>query len=217
MNTFVSTPGRTVVFSFRHLFTLLGMALVLAFTSCGSSQERQEEKQQEAVAENAEANTEVAEEMNDQKFDGKQEDDATFLAEAAQLNMLEIDLGKLAQKNAVSEQVKELGRKMENTHEKAQKDLKALAGKKQVTLPETMTEEGTECYQKMKKITGSEFERDYCDKMVEGHQKAIEKFEKAAGNAVDADIKAWAASILPELRAHLDHATMCRKQMDKKS
>src|SRR5688572_32420960 len=47
-------------------------------------------------------------------------------------------------------------------------------------------------------------DKEYCDMMVKGHKEAINAFENAASNAYDADIKAWASSMLPSLRTHLD-------------
>lgn len=195
------------------MFLLLGLACWMSVASCTS----EEKKQEKAEAEMAEDHAETADEMNDAKFDGDKEDDATFLAHAAQTNLLEIELGRLAQKNATSEQVRELGKEMETAHAKAQEDLVALAAKKQVTLPEMMSEDGTECYQKLVKKTGTEFEREYCDKTVDGHEKTLKKFERASDKAEDAEIKGWATSMLPELRAHLEHATTCKKNVKEKS
>ena len=50
--------------------------------------------------------------------------------------------------------------------------------------------------------------------MVEGHEKAIEKIEKASEKANDADIRMWAANMLPTLRTHLDHAKQVKEKVD---
>lgn len=138
----------------------------MSINSCTS-----EEKRPENAVEMADSNAEAAEEKNDAKFDGDREDDATFLTHAAQTNMMEIELGRLAQKNAMSSRVKDLGKMMEKAHTQAQKDLKALAAKKQITLPDMMSEDGTECYQRLVKKTGSDFEKNYYNEMVERHEE----------------------------------------------
>ncbi len=56
--------------------------------------------------------------------------DAQFLATAAEINMEEIQLGQLAQKNSKMGDVKELGKMMETDHSKALKELRDLASKK---------------------------------------------------------------------------------------
>jgi len=42
--------------------------------------------------------------------------------------------------------------------------------------------------------------------MVKDHEKDVTKFQEAATNATDADVKAYAAKTLPTLREHLDMA-----------
>lgn len=71
----------------------------------------------------------------------------------------------------MSSRVKDLGKMMEKAHTQAQKDLKALAAKKQITLPDMMSEDGTECYQRLVKKTGSDFEKNYYNEMVERHEE----------------------------------------------
>ena len=64
-------------------------------------------------------------------------------------------------------------------------------------------------------LKASDFDKEYCDMMVKGHKDAIDKFEKAINDASDPDIKAWASSMLPALRIHLDHSLTCQKKCEK--
>ena len=82
---------------------------------------------------------EVAEEHNDAKFDNSKEKDAQFLVTAAEINLEEVNLGQLAQNKGTMADVKALGKMMETEHSAAQKDLQALAAKKQITLPHAWT------------------------------------------------------------------------------
>jgi len=157
----------------------------------------------------------VAEDQNEEKFSGNKEDDAQFLVNAAEINLMEIQLGQLASSNAMMSEVKEMGKMMVTDHTKAMSELKELAAKKAITIPEALTEDGQKEYNKMTEKTGKDFDKDYCDKMVDGHKDAIDKFEKAANNATDAEIKQWASSTLPTLRTHLDHAIMCQESVKK--
>jgi len=52
--------------------------------------------------------------------------------------------------------------------------------------------------------------------MVDGHKDAIDKFEKAATDATDPQIKQWASSMLPDLRTHLDMSMTCQNKLAKK-
>jgi len=155
----------------------------------------------------------VAEEINDNAFDNrKDEKDAQFLVEAAEINLEEIQLGQLAQTKSTDAEVKKIGKMMVADHTKSLTELKALATKKGIAIPTTLTEDGQDAYNKLTDKKEKDFNEDYCDMMVKGHKKAINKFEKASENAEDAEIKAWATASLPKLRAHLDHVNICENK-----
>ncbi len=158
---------------------------------------------------------EVAEEHNEAKFSNAKEDDAKFLVNAAEINLKEIELGKLAQTRGTSNHVKELGKMMEKEHSKSLADLQVLAAKKQITIPTTLTEEGISANKKLMDYKAPKFDKEYADMMVGGHKDAISIFEKASTNAQDADIRNWATSMLPAFRKHLDQSITCQKECAK--
>ena len=159
---------------------------------------------------------EVAEEHNDAKFANAKEDDADFLVNAEEINLEEIELGRLAQTKGTSTQVKELGKLMEKEHSKASTDLQALAAKKQITIPTTLTDDGISANKKLTDTKTADFDKEYVDMMVSGHKDAISKFEKASNDAADAEIRNWAGSMLPIFRQHLDAFITQQKQLEKK-
>jgi putative membrane protein len=154
---------------------------------------------------------------NEAVFDNRaQEKDAEFLVKAAEINLEEIILGKLAQQKGASSHVVALGKMMQEGHQKSIDELTALAKTKMITVPTTATNDINEAYTKLnKKTAGGEFDKAYADMMVEGHEGAIRLFENASADCQDADIKSWATSKLPELRGHLDHAIQCKKDCEK--
>jgi len=159
---------------------------------------------------------EVATEQNDEKFDNNdaKEDDSEILVSAAETNLAEIDLGKLAQSKGTSPHVKEVGKMIEADHSKAMADLMALAERKNITLPSVITEDGKEHYADLNgKSAGAEFDKKFADMMVDGHEDAIKKMEDASENAHDADVKAWAAGMVPALQMHLEHAKKLQNEL----
>lgn len=158
---------------------------------------------------------EIAEDNNDAKLSDAKEDDADFLVSAAEINLEEIQLGQLAQKNSKMSDVIELGKMMEVDHTKAQKELQALATRKQIDIPSTLTDDGMDAYNKLKDKYGKDFDNDYCDMMVKGHKGAIDKFEKASNDTKDPDIKSWAETMLISLKAHLSHSEACQEKCEK--
>ena len=154
---------------------------------------------------------------NEAKFDNKlQEKDAEFMVKAAEINLEEIILGKLAQQKGGSSHLVALGKMMQENHQKSIDELTALAKNKMITVPTSPTNDINEAYSKLdKKTSGKEFDKTYADIMVEGHEEAIRLFEMASTDCQDADIKSWATSKLPELRVHLDHSIQCKKDCEK--
>jgi putative membrane protein len=143
------------------------------------------------------------------------DNDVRFLMDAAEMQLEKISLGKLAQERGSSAHVKELGRMMEEDHTKSLTELKALAQSKSVSIPSTITEDSKDTYEDLEEKSGNDFGKAYSDKMVEHHENAIDKFEKAATDAEDPEIRAWASQRLPSLRTHLDHAKACKEKCDK--
>ena len=187
----------------KAILHLTYCTIILFVTSCSNNSKPEDTK-------------EVAEEHNDAKFDNnKQEKDAQFLVNAAEINLEEIKLGQLAQERGNVSHVKELGKMMEDAHSKSLAALTALAKTKTITVPTTPTENAMDAYKKLNDKSGKDFDKAYADMMVSGHKDAINTFEKASKNSEDADIKNWASTMLPDLRKHLDHAIKCQKECEK--
>jgi len=179
----------------KKLFGSLILLLVLAAMSC-----KNENKPAEME--------EVAQEENGSKSDGikNAEDDAQYLVEAAATDLQEIEIGQLAQQKSSDPDVKAFGKMLEEDHMKSSAEVKKLAQLKNISLPVTLTEDGQKMYEELDEKTGLDFDRKFAEMMVDGHQKAIDKMEKAAEGASDEEIRAWASGKIPTLTGHLEHA-----------
>lgn len=194
---------RTSIFS-KALLGAAVLTLSFGMQSCKSETKQEDPK-------------EVAEDENEAKFDNvdeAKEDDSEFLVDAAEVDMAEIQLGKLAQQKSTNADVKALGKMMVEQHEKAAATLKATAAKKNITLPTSLTEDGQKEFKDLNDKSGHDFDKKYADMMIDGHEKLIKRMEKASEKAEDADIRMWAANMLPTLRTHLEHAKMVKEKVD---
>ncbi|MFP9099164.1 DUF4142 domain-containing protein [Flavobacterium sp. RHBU_24] len=189
---------------FGKLF--LGAAVVTMSLGAVSCKEKQKDSE------------EVAEETNDETFENAEndslEDDSDYLVFAAETDLKEIELGKLAQQKGLHAETKAFGKMMEEMHTKALNELKTTAAAKNITIPQTITEDGQEAWDNLNKKEGHDFDEAYADDMVDGHEKAINKIEKAADKAQDPDIKTWAANMLPNLKSHLEQAKTLEATVD---
>lgn len=162
----------------------------------------------------AEDNKEIAVETNEQRFEtNKAEDDAEFAVKAADGGMMEVELGKLAAANAASQVVKDFGKMMVKDHSAAGEELKTLAANKNIALPARLSDEKLKKVEDFRKKSGAEFDKDYMSFMVEDHKEDIEKFSEAAEEALDPDLKNWAAGKVPTLKKHLEHAEMVHNKL----
>jgi putative membrane protein len=132
--------------------------------------------------------------------------DAMFIRTAAMDGMAEVEHGRLAATNATNDEVKQFGQRMVDDHSKAGDELKALASRKNVTVPTTLEGKHQAMQDKLSKMKGAAFDRAYMAHMVTAHQQAVALFQKEASGGKDTDAKAWAAKTLPTLQEHLKMA-----------
>lgn len=132
--------------------------------------------------------------------------DRAFITEAAEGGLAEVDLGRLATKQAANEAVKQFGQRMVDDHSKANDELTSLAQQKGMTVPTAPNAKQQATAQRLEKLQGAEFDKAYMQDMLQDHKKDVAAFEKASKSAQDADLKAWAGKTLPTLRDHLQLA-----------
>jgi len=131
--------------------------------------------------------------------------DEQFITKAAQGGMMEVEVGKLAQEKGSSNEVKELGKKLEQDHSKANDQLKQLAENKNVPLPTDMGAEKA-AVEKLRALSGDQFDKAFLKMAVKDHKKDINAFQKETNNAMDSDVKEFASKTLPTLQEHLKEA-----------
>ncbi len=129
--------------------------------------------------------------------------DLAFMNDAAPGGLAEVELGRLALRQATSKEVKQFAERMIADHSKAGEELKQLAQQKKVMLPQEVNPTHQEIMGKLSKLKGAEFDREYVKAMIEDHEKDVTAFESVTKGAVDADVKAYAMKTLPTLKEHL--------------
>ena len=139
--------------------------------------------------------------------------DINFPQKAYSGGMMEVKLGKLAQQKASSYKVKEFGERMISDHSKGNEELKSIAQKNNIPLPDSMLSKNRELYNDLSQYNGSEFDKHYMDKMVEDHKSDIKEFEDASKNADNQEIRDWAKKILPVLKQHLELAQQTHAEL----
>ena len=137
----------------------------------------------------------------------------SFMKDAAEGGMAEVQMGKLAASKAKDPAVKAFGQMMVTDHSKANDELKALAQKKNFQLPADIGSHKSDM-DDLSKENGADFDKDYVDKMVDDHETDVKNFQREAENGTDPDVKAFAAKTLPTLQKHLDAIKAIQAKMN---
>ena len=132
--------------------------------------------------------------------------DKKFVEKAVQGSVAEVQLGQLAVQKAQNPQVKKFGQQMIDDHSAANNKLQQIASQKGVTAPTSMDSATQREYDRLQKLSGAQFDREYMKHMVSDHEKDIKEFQSEAKSAKDSDIKSFAETTLPTLQKHLDMA-----------
>jgi len=141
--------------------------------------------------------------------------DESFALTAAQANLGEVELGKLAQQQGQHADVKQFGMRMVTDHMKAYDQLKQAASGLRMALPSTPGATQNQQKQKLSGLSGEAFDKQYASLMIEDHKKAIALFQGEAEGGMNAELKSYAKMTLPTLQQHLQMAEMMAKMVSK--
>ncbi|MES2692624.1 MAG: DUF4142 domain-containing protein [Verrucomicrobiota bacterium] len=132
-----------------------------------------------------------------------------WVTKVADSGTSEVELAELATEQATNPDVKKYAQMLVDAHTKLNEELKSLASLKGVKLD---TEDlGSErAFKRLSKKTDMEFDREFVEHMIDGHESTIKLFEKASTDAKDADLRAFAAKHVESLRTHLQEAETLR-------
>jgi putative membrane protein len=137
--------------------------------------------------------------------------DQVFVAQAAMVNMAEIQLGHLAVDKAQYESVKDFGEFMVEDHVKAQNELLAAAMGAGVQWPKALDAKHAALKARLSSLKGDAFDREYIKAMIDGHHeveqmlvaRAADKSVAGPNAELHAKVAEWAAKTLPAVREHM--------------
>lgn len=143
--------------------------------------------------------------------------DHSFYHSLAEGGMAEVDLGKLAQQKSTNPKVKQFAQMMVTDHSAANAKLDALATSKQADVPRTLDASHQAEKSKLEALSGSSFDKAYVKSQVKDHEKTVSLLEKEISSGQDADAKAFAQSVLPTVKHHLEAARTLASEEGAKS
>lgn len=135
--------------------------------------------------------------------------DTGFISKNIVDNMMEIQLSKMGQNKATNAQLKKVAGQMITEHTQMLNELKALAGKKQVTVP-TSRQMDMSSMPGLAGASGKEFDNMWQSEMLKMHEAKIAELESVMQQTTDADIKNLATKALPKIKHHREMLTVVK-------
>ncbi|MFO0841808.1 MAG: DUF4142 domain-containing protein [Gemmataceae bacterium] len=142
----------------------------------------------------------------DRRPPGEPTTDQEFLVRAIACEVAEVKFAERAAKNATDADVRKLAQEMAEHHKKVRDELLERAKKMRVGVVEGLDKEHRDQYDRMSKLEGKEFDREYVRHLVEGHEKSVKMYKKWAKDAKDAGLREAADTALGKRQDHLDQA-----------
>ncbi len=200
MNNKMETMNKQMIKQLKTSVLLLSISILLAIgAACSNEPGSNGTASSEPIVKTDPANP--ASDKGDAVITGG---DLAFVINTAPGGLGEVELGRLAASKAQSADVKAFGQKMVEDHSKVIEDVKLLMVQKKVLLPPDVMPTHIETMNKLSKLSGADFDKEYVKAMVEDHEKDVAEFENVSKTATDADVKAFAAKTLPTLKMHLE-------------
>jgi putative membrane protein len=138
--------------------------------------------------------------------------DQQFIDFAAQTDMVEANLGQMAQTASDSQPVKDYGQMLATDHTKDFTQLNFVAHQANLNVPNAIdTEHNKMMIDPFQKLKGTAFDHHYIHEMIAGHTKAIAVYTKEGADAQNPALKSYAEQALPVLQKHLDSAKALEK------
>jgi putative membrane protein len=142
-------------------------------------------------------------------------DDADYLKKTAQGLMAEVEMGKMAEKQASDERVKQFGKRMIDDHGKDLQNIKQLAGRKNLALPDSPDKDQRKEADKLAKMSGTDFDKEYVKYEAKDHKEDVEESGKTMKKTKDADVKAFATASYQTVSQHKKIADDLQAQLGK--
>ena len=141
---------------------------------------------------------------------------ADFVNTVAISDMFEIQSGQLAADKAQNSDVKSFGQEMVDDHSKTSDQLKDLVKDEDIKaqLPAALDDKHQAKIDKLKGLSGKQFDKAYVEMQVKAHEKAVSLFEAYAAAGENDDLKDWAGDTVPTLKEHLKEAQDLNAKVD---
>src|SRR3954469_3368409 len=129
-----------------------------------------------------------------------------LLQKIADADKAEIEMGQLAQANASSPKVKDLGQKLVDDHTQNNQQLQQLAQQKGVQLQDQEKPDEQSMKSKLEKTKGAQFDKAFMQHEKDDHAKLLSELKQQQDQIQDPDLKSFVSQTITAVQQHLDAA-----------
>lgn len=181
---------------------ILNSAIVLflssvLFVGCGSQENNNQESSADMETEAEDIQVGV---------DDNLQDEADFLIVSHLNSQLQITLGEIADRNALSPEVKSLSTSIIAENAKVLKNLEELANAAEIDLAPALTPEYIAIIDTIQTYQGAKFDSAFVNLVIEGHREDIDRLQDLAGKTENAIIRREVTENVSILQSQLNKA-----------
>jgi len=129
-----------------------------------------------------------------------------FMARATEVHLAHLDMARVARMHSNNGAVKSYAGTVLKDYQEGLQDLARLMRDKNIAQPDTFDGETKQDIDRMGTLSGSEFDREFINMMVSGHQKTLELFRSVSFTAHDTEVQDYVDGMIPKLDKHLREA-----------
>lgn len=139
--------------------------------------------------------------------------DRMFFEDAVRGGTMEVAMARLAKEHAQSDEVKNFAQRMIDDHGKFNDELMQIGRNLTLVAPADMNRKHRNLLDKLTKLNGPAFDKQFMQAMVDDHKKDVAEFRKQSEKGEDGTLKTFAITKLPTLESHLSQAQQILDRM----
>jgi putative membrane protein len=140
-------------------------------------------------------------------------DDKDFLTKAHGMCQTELKISELAEKQATNPMVREFAAEVVKDHQKFADELSTHAKNHRVATSTELSKDGQAEVDRLSKLQGAEFDKEYIAQVIKDHEKAIEFCQGQVNNGTAPELKKCSQERLTILNEHLNRAKEIAKSI----
>jgi putative membrane protein len=135
------------------------------------------------------------------------------MIKASEAHLAEVEMARIAVEKSSNADVRAFANMIEKDHSAALQDLSELMTHKNVSPPKTLEGTTQQDIRRMQTLQGADFDREFINMMVAGHQKTLGMFRDQLTSAQNPDVRDHVEDLLPILEMHLDKALRLQSKL----